>query len=257
MLNYQVYRNNSNSPWVIFLHGIGGSIATWKRQIDAFQNYNILLIDLPGHGKSECKCDVTVKSVNDSIKEVMDHLHISKADFVSLSLGTLVALHFAIKYPKRVKTIVLGGSILNIEGFYKFLMKITCAIKRIVPYRLLFNILAKIMLPKKNHKVSRKIFIRESLKLNRKTFLQWLNYITEIMHPDNIMKKIKALKIKMFFISGDEDVCFLSGTKKISDVLTQSEMHIIEKCGHVCSIEKASEFNTECLRFLNTKPALA
>ena len=257
MLNYQVCRNNSNSPWVIFLHGIGGSIATWKKQIDAFKNYNILLLDLPGHGKSETKEDITVKSVNDSIKEVMDHLHISKADFVALSLGTLVALHFAIKYPKRVKTIVLGGSILNIEGFYKFLMKLTCAVKRMIPYRLLFNILAKILLPKKNHKLSRKIFIRESQKLNRKTFLAWLNYIKEIMHPENIMNKLKSLKIKMFFISGDEDICFLSGTKKVSDALTQSEIHIIEKCGHVCSIEKASEFNTECLRFLNAKPALA
>jgi pimeloyl-ACP methyl ester carboxylesterase len=175
MLNYQVYCNNSNSPWVIFLHGIGGSIATWKKQIDAFKNYNILLLDLPGHGKSETETDITVKSVNDSIKEVMDHLHISKADFVSLSLGTLVALHFAIKYPNRVKTIVLGGSILNIEGFYKFLMKLTCAVKRMIPYRLLFKILAKILLPKKNHELSRKIFIRESQKLNRKTFLLWLN----------------------------------------------------------------------------------
>lgn len=256
MLNYQVYRNHSNSPWVVFLHGIGGSIATWKKQIDAFKDYNILLLDLPGHGKSETETNITVKSVNDSIKEVMDHLHISKADFVSLSLGTLVAFHFAIKYPKRVKTIVLGGSILNIEGFYKFLMKITYKVKRIIPYRLLFNILAKIMMPKKNHELSRKIFIRESIKLNRQTFLSWLNYIKEIMNPEHIMNKLKSLKIKMFFISGDEDVCFLSGTKKVSDALQHADMHVIKKCGHVCSIEKAAEFNTQCLKFLGT-PALA
>ena len=256
MLNYQIYKKGLNAQWVIFLHGIGGSIATWKKQVEAFKDYNILLIDLPGHGKSEQKEDITVKSVNESIKEVMDHLHIAKADFVSLSLGTLVALHFAIKYPKRVKTIVLGGSILNIEGFYKFLMKLTCAIKRFVPYRLLYNILAKIMLPKKNHKLSRKIFIRESLKMNRKTFLSWLNYIKEIMHPETIMKKLQSLKIKMFFISGDEDVCFLSGTRKIAETLNHSPIHIIEKCGHVCSIEKSKEFNTECLHFL-ANPALA
>jgi pimeloyl-ACP methyl ester carboxylesterase len=80
--------------------------------------------------------------------------------------------------------------------------------------------------------------------------------LKEIMHPENIMNKLKALKIKMFFISGDEDVCFLSGTKKVSDALQHADMHVIKKCGHVCSIEKAAEFNTQCLKFLGA-PALA
>lgn len=254
MLHYKVYKG-STPQWIVFLHGMGGSIATWKKQIDAFKNYNILLIDLPGHGESPKDCEITIKSVNESIKEVMDHLHIAQADFVTLSLGTLVALHFTIKYPKRVKSLVLGGSIINIEGFYKFLMKATYAVKKIVPYRLLFNILAKIMLPRKNHKLSRKIFIRESLKLNKEIFLAWLNYIKEIMDPEKLINKLKALKIKLFFISGDEDICFLSGTKKVVKELKNSTIHIIEHCGHVCSIERSKEFNNKCLCFLTPQAA--
>jgi pimeloyl-ACP methyl ester carboxylesterase len=251
MLNYKIHDNNSTN-WVVFLHGIGGSTETWKKQIGAFKEYNLLLIDLPGHGKSECHEKITIKGVNESIKEVLDHLHIIKADFVTLSLGTLVAAHFAVKYPTYVGSIIMGGAVIKVEGIYKVLMQTIQVIKRFLPHRLLFNVMAKIMLPKKNHKKSRKIFIRESLKMTRKMFLSWVSYIAEITNPDKLLKKLKELHVKMFFISGDEDRCFLDGTKKVVAYLSKPKLYIIKKCGHVCSIEKYNEFNTEAVGFLNT-----
>ena len=39
--------------WLVFLHGFGGSTKMWKHQIDDFKDkFNLLFIDLPGHGKS-------------------------------------------------------------------------------------------------------------------------------------------------------------------------------------------------------------
>ncbi len=251
MLHYEVI-NNHSEHWVVFLHGIGGSTATWKKQINAFSDYNLLLIDLPGHGKSKYEEKITISNVNHAIKEVLDHLNITKADFVTLSLGTLVAAHFAIKYPTYIGTLVMGGAVIKVEGIYKVLMNTIQIIKRLLPHRLLFNVMAKVMLPKKNHKKSRKIFIRESLKMTRKMFLAWVNYIAEITHPEKLLKKLKDLRIKMFFISGDEDRCFLDGTKKVVAYLSKPKLYIIKKCGHVCSIEKYDEFNTEAVSFLNT-----
>ena len=258
MLNYKIHYNNS-THWVVFLHGIGGSTATWKKQIDAFQQYNLLLIDLPGHGESKCEQKITISNVNESIKEVLDHVQITKADFVTLSLGTLVAAHFAIKYPQYVGSIIFGGAVIKVDGIYKCLMNTVQAIKRFLPHRLLFNIMAKIMLPKRNHKKSRKIFIRESLKMTRKNFLSWISYIAEITHSEQLIQKLKELRVKMFFISGDEDRCFLDGTKRVVAYLSKPKLYIIKKCGHVCSIEKSGEFNTKALDFLDCchKPKLA
>jgi pimeloyl-ACP methyl ester carboxylesterase len=36
MFDYSKIINNSNYPWVIFIHGFGGSSVTWKGQIDAY-----------------------------------------------------------------------------------------------------------------------------------------------------------------------------------------------------------------------------
>ena len=46
--------DESESPWLVFIHGAGGSIRTWKFQIEAFApHYRLLLIDLRDHGFSK------------------------------------------------------------------------------------------------------------------------------------------------------------------------------------------------------------
>ena len=50
MLKYELI-DNQKEEWIVFVHGIGGSTKTWKKQIDDFsEHYNLLLLDLPGHG---------------------------------------------------------------------------------------------------------------------------------------------------------------------------------------------------------------
>ena len=52
MLKYEIIDNHAEE-WVVFVHGLGGSTETWKKQIDSFSaRYNLLLLDLPGHGRN-------------------------------------------------------------------------------------------------------------------------------------------------------------------------------------------------------------
>ena len=54
MLHYTVYKAKNNSEqWVTFIHGAGGNSSIWFNQVRFFSAYfNILLVDLRGHGKS-------------------------------------------------------------------------------------------------------------------------------------------------------------------------------------------------------------
>lgn len=252
MLNYEIY-DNKKENWVVFIHGVGGSILTWKRQIDDFsENYNLLLLDLQGHGKSESNDEVTVMGVNESIKEVMDHCGITHADFIGLSLGTIVIAQFAIKYPNYVNSIILGGSVLRIDGIYKFAMRITNGVKYLLPKNILYRVLSGIIIPAKWHKKSRTIFIRESKKMKRKNFLSWIQYTNIAINPKKILDKLKSLNIKVFFISGDRDICFIRSVKKMAQYLGNAKLKIIKECGHVCTIEKYKEFNELALNYLKS-----
>ena len=254
MLNYVIH-NNEKENWVVFIHGIGGNTKMWKRQLKSFsEKYNLLLLDLPGHGLSqeeELIKKITPENVNLAIKEVLDKENIQKADFVVLSLGCLVIANFVIDYPQYVNSIVFGGSMLKISTFYKVLATIIKKTKRIVPYRFIYKLLALMIIPSKSRKRLRNFFVRESLKMGRESFLQWVDYIAQISHPNKLFKRMKELSIKMLFVSGEEDIYFLEGTKELSKTLKESSIKVIEKCGHICSIEKPQEFNEISLDFLN------
>ena len=97
MINYTVYKNENSEQWVTFVHGAGGSSSIWFKQIRDFKkSYNILLLDLRGHGESKAslktafKQKYTFSALANDILEVLDHLKIEKSHFVGISLGTIL-----------------------------------------------------------------------------------------------------------------------------------------------------------------------
>lgn len=252
MLTYELI-DNQKENWVVFVHGIGGSTRTWGKQIDDFsEHYNLLLLDLPGHGLN---ADNIIKKVDSQklyagIKETMDFLNIECAHFVGLSLGTIVIANFAVHHPEYVKSIILGGASLKVSGLYKGAVILADKIKHFVPYKFLYKFFAWFLMPRKNHKKSRKIFLREVVKLNKKTMFAWIEYLQFTLSPENILARLDEVKKNILIISGDEDHCFLRDAKALVDKMKSVEINIIEKCGHVCSIEKSCDFNHMALDFL-------
>jgi pimeloyl-ACP methyl ester carboxylesterase len=54
MLNYKIYRKDKTSQWVTFVHGAGGSSVVWSPQLREYSKlYNVLLLNLRGHGNSK------------------------------------------------------------------------------------------------------------------------------------------------------------------------------------------------------------
>jgi pimeloyl-ACP methyl ester carboxylesterase len=252
MLKYEKI-DNGKAEWVVFIHGIGGSTNTWKKQRDSFsEKYNLLLLDLPGHGENSKNIIYRVipQKLNKGIKETMDHLGITSAHFVGLSLGTIVIANFAIYYPEYVKTIILGGSVLKLCGIYKCCVALSNKIKHYVPYKFLYKFFAWFMMPKKNHEKSRKIFLREVIKLDKTTMFAWIEYLQRSLHPNQMLSKLNQLDKRILLISGDEDHCFLKGAKILAEQMKNMEIKIIKHCGHVCSIEQWKLFNNHALNFL-------
>ena len=98
MIHYKKYSNNkSKREWVTFVHGAGGSSAIWKKQIPFFSNaFNLLLVDLSGHGYSTSNShqksndQISFESILNDVLEVLDKLNIKKSHFIGISLGTVI-----------------------------------------------------------------------------------------------------------------------------------------------------------------------
>lgn len=256
MLYYETVEIDKNKDWVVFIHGLGGSLLTWKKQIEPFsKEYNLLLIDLNGHGKSYEICFCKPKDymeICNNIKEILDNLSIEKAHFVGLSLGTFVLVSYATMYSNTVKKLVMGGGVIKLERSKILLIDFVQCIKRLIPCGMLYSIFSYIIMPKKNHAKSRKIFNREALKIKRKEFLAWLSSLSQIKDGDKYIEAMNKLKhIKILYVMGKEDHMFLNGTKSAVEKLKNAKLYIIENSGHVCTIEKYKEFNETALAFLD------
>ncbi len=98
-------------PVVVFLHGAAMDRTAWVLQTRYFAHhgYSVLALDLPGHGRSGGDPMVSVGALADWLISVFDALKVEKAAIVGHSLGALIALDAAARYPARVSALALIG----------------------------------------------------------------------------------------------------------------------------------------------------
>ena len=257
MLNYYSYPHKTSKEWVTFVHGAGGSSSIWFKQVRDFtKHFNILILDLRGHGNSKqtlkntFNTKYTFDSITNDIVEVVNHLEIQKSHFIGISLGTILIRNLAEKKPHLVQSMIMGGAIIKLNFRSQILMKVGNLFKSVVPYMILYKLFAFIIMPKKNHEKSRLLFVNEAKKLYQKEFLRWFKLTSEI-NPLLSFFRTKDIKIPTFYIMGSEDHLFLPSIKNIISKHITSTLFIIDNCGHVVNVEQPEAFNNETIRFIN------
>tara|TARA_S200000501_G_scaffold375285_1_gene426937 strand:+ start:864 stop:1643 length:780 start_codon:yes stop_codon:yes gene_type:complete len=255
MLHFKTFLRKETSSWVTFVHGAGGSSAIWHKQIKDFKKeYNILLIDLRGHGKSKNKIydklkSYTFDSISDEIIEVLDYLKILKTHFIGISLGTIIIREIAERFPQRCKSLILGGAVMKLNFRGQVLMRLGVLLKSVIPYLLLYKFFAIIIMPRKKHRESRNLFINEAKKLYQKEFKRWFTLVSEV-NPLLALFRIKDSGIPTLYIMGEEDHMFLPSITKLVRNHVSSTLYIIPECGHVVNVERPQIFNRQVINYL-------
>jgi len=258
LISYTIYKNEHSDEWVTFVHGAGGSSNIWFKQIRDFKkHFNVLLLDLRGHGNSKDKLlpgfkkqHYAFKTIAEDIMEVIDHLKIETSHFIGISLGTIVIRQLAEMHPYRVKSMILSGAILKMNFRSQILMRLGNTFKYVLPYLVLYKFFAFVIMPKKNHKQSRILFINEAKKLYQKEFIKWFKLTAEI-NPVLRWFRQTELDIPTLYVMGEEDYMFLPSVKQVVANHTKtSELFIIQNCGHVVNVEQAVIFNQKVIGYL-------
>jgi pimeloyl-ACP methyl ester carboxylesterase len=257
MLYYKTFQEGATQEWVIFVHGAGGSSSIWFKQVREYiKHFNVLLIDLRGHGKSaEVFSDASQKTysfqdISRDVIEVVEHLKIAQAHFVGISLGTIIIRTIGEIKPEIIKSMILGGAVTRLNLRSRFLVLSAKLTKKYIPFIWLYSICAHILMPSKRHKESRSMFIREAKRLAKAEFLRWFVLTTEI-NPLLKYFEEKDLKIPTLYLMGDGDYMFLPAATKIVKEHIFSVLKIIKNSGHVCNIDQPEEFNDFSINFIH------
>ena len=95
-------------PTILLMHGSGLSHIVWSlhEQFYASQGFNVLSVDLPGHGDSDGPALKSIQDISDWIKEVMNVTKIEKIIFIGHSQGCLVGIDFGSRYPDLIDKLI-------------------------------------------------------------------------------------------------------------------------------------------------------
>ena len=97
----------------LLIHGIGSSVETWADVPErlAASGFRVIAVDLPGHGESSrYPGDYSLGALASCLRDLLDHLGISRVHLVGHSLGGGVALQFQYQFPDRAAAMVLESS---------------------------------------------------------------------------------------------------------------------------------------------------
>ncbi len=256
MLHYKTIINEQFDRWVVMIHGAGGSIEVWYRQVADFaRHFNILLVDLVGHGGSAKESfgkGFNFKKAAEQVMEVVNHLKIEKSHFMGLSLGSIVVRTIAKLNPRKVESMVLAGAVTHLSSKTRRIFRLIRKFRALIPYRMLKRILAKNIIPKNQYEESNKLFMKETKKFSFGSFLNWIKVMDELnVHIKTLFDE--RTSIPTLFLTGEDDKFFIDEVRQAAFNGGENvSLVIVPNAGHVCNVDNKSFFNRQSLEFLRS-----
>lgn len=226
----------SDKEMTIFIHGIGASSWMWWQQIDAFNDYQICLVDLPGHGKNADIPWVDLKTTTNMIAEEV--IGNQKAHIIGLSLGGHVALEIAKHYPQKVKSTFVSGITVKPMPFKFFLPIQSRFIQRSLKKTDYLYRLAKENYDLPENKI--KEFIQNYQLLTRETYEAIGNEIMRF----RLDESYAVIQGPILFAAGGKESSGILKSLKIAPKIIQgAETAEIPHVKHVWPVQMPKEFN--------------
>ena len=225
---------NRDNPAIIFIHGSGGSSATWFMQLRGLSdNFHVVAIELNGHGKSPDRSeDNTTESYLSDIEQIVKQYN--RPVIGGHSMGGMLAQLFALKYPELVSGIILvgTGAKLRVASFI---------------FEAIDNNFDEYVEGAGNfmfHEDASKELIEASKFEIRKCKPEIIRRDFAACNEFDIIDRVSEISLPTLIIVGEQDIMTpVKYSKYLHDNLQNSTMHIIGKAGQSVMLEQPSEFN--------------
>lgn len=257
LLNYQKHVHHPKADWVVFLHGAGGSILTWKYQVNSLKkHFNLLLLDLRDHGLSK-NLTPSVETysfdlVTEDIISVLRKEQVEKAHFVTLSFGSVLMQSIHQRHPNMVDRMVFIGGIFNANWMIRSFVHLARLFNIFLSYPSMYRLFSYLLMPKKRSQVARRVYQMQARKLSQKEYLKWIGLYSEFF---TLLHTFHSQKIsnEMMVVMGEDDYMFLPSAINFTSDRPSATLKQITAAGHICNIDKPKEVNSELLSFLDAR----
>lgn len=106
-----IFEGKLDAPVVVLANSLAAAPEMWDAQVAILkQSYRVLRYSYQGHGDTPPRQEsASIESLGADLIELIDQLQIKQFSFVGLSLGGMLGLYLAAKFPQRVKSLVAAN----------------------------------------------------------------------------------------------------------------------------------------------------
>jgi 3-oxoadipate enol-lactonase len=259
------YEVHGEGEPLVLIMGLGGNTTRWFHIMPVFsQEYRVIAFDNRGAGQSD-KPDIpyTMEMMADDIADLLDTINIDSAHIFGISLGGMIAQHFALRHPQRVTSLILGctrcggqHSIMDDQGSGNVLD----------PQRLWTMTpeeRARDMLPtlwSQEFIDNNPEIVEEHIALSIENPIDPTGYIRQLQaaNSHDTYDRLPEIKVPTMVIAGDADLLIPAGNSVIlASRIPGAELVILPKMGHGFYTEARDETSRIIMDFMKRNSRLS
>jgi pimeloyl-ACP methyl ester carboxylesterase len=267
-INIHYKQKGEGDPPLIFLHGFGASLFSWQTVLEPLSKWGwTVAYDRPAFGLTERPLAKhwpgenpygTAGSV-EMLKGMMDALNIRQAVLIAHSAGGTIGLAMALKYPERVKALILVAPAVYLYSplptwARRFLTKKAFRLWGMVLIHPTRSFTRRIL---RNVYHDPALVTKEVVSGYEKPFhvIHWEAGLWEFSlapHARDLWKRTEELKMPVMVIAGDDDhVIPTRHSRRLAEITPGAKFVLVKDSGHTPHEEKTQEFLAAVDRFLS------
>jgi pimeloyl-ACP methyl ester carboxylesterase len=257
------YETQGAGTPLVLIHGGFVDSRMWAPQIEHFANrFQVIHYDLRGHGKTggSPTPKYSIDLFADDLKALLEALGLDRVILCGLSLGGMIAQSFAVRHTDWLKALILADTAVSVSLTWSD--KLTRYV--LAPKWLMLATIRWMSVPR---------FVDFSFKLAQRTrSSDWFGqdpetaeYVRHAMLSTSTAEYLKiydaiydfsllnlaAINVPTLILNGEyESKTVFQHTRKMLELIPQSEAHVIPAAGHTSNMENAAAFNQQVDQFL-------
>lgn len=254
------YELTGEGPTVVLLHGFTGSSATWEPFVENLaQEFQVLIVDLPGHGKTEMATGRSMETCCSDLFALFSMLELTDIRLIGYSMGGRTALSFAMLYPELVKSLVLESTSPGLATESERQARITrdeqlaekIEQEGVVKFVDFWEDIP-LFQTQKNLPVEVRQKIRNERLAQNKTGLAQSLRLMGTGAQMSWWDRLHDLSIPVLLLAGAKDDKFVKLNRRMEQLMENAHLVIAEQAGHAIHVEQADFFGKIVVEFLLT-----
>jgi pimeloyl-ACP methyl ester carboxylesterase len=252
------YEEHGEGTPLVLAYGIGGNADLWDTNRDALAaRHRLVLWEPRGHARSDSPADPAKYSFARwvlDLKAVLDHLRVGKAHIGGLSLGAGIATRFALRFPSRVRSLLVtnsssaAGLPLTVDHILMRAQSIKVTLDQGMDAMAEFAMAT-------NPNVKARLEIDPNAKAEfyayyrRLTPIGYANALRALLAMDHIADQLSLIRAPTLLIGGDRDPS-LEPMKTMHRRVRGSKLVVLSPASHFANRDQPEAWNGAALEFL-------